>query len=111
MDVIVPLTDNRDFRRLYTRGKSMVSPALVTYVRKNRGEGVRVGITTSKKVGNAVKRSRCRRVIRAAFRSLYPRVAPGYDFVFVARGRTPFLKSTQICRVMAAHLREVGALR
>ncbi len=111
MDVIVPLTDNRDFRRLYTRGKSMVSPALVTYVRKNRGEGVRVGITTSKKVGNAVKRSRCRRVIRAAFRSLYPRVAPGYDFVFVARGRTPFLKSTQICRVMAAHLREAGALR
>lgn len=89
----------------------MVSPALVTYVRKNRGEGVRVGITTSKKVGNAVKRSRCRRVIRAAFRSLYPRVAPGYDFVFVARGRTPFLKSTQICRVMAAHLREAGALR
>ena len=111
MDVIVPLTDNRDFRRLYTRGKSMVSPALVTYVRKNRGEGVRVGITTSNKVGNAVKRSRCRRVIRAAFRSLYPRVAPGYDFVFVARGRTPFLKSTQICRVMAAHLREAGALR
>lgn len=111
MDVIVPLTDNRDFRRLYTRGKSMVSPTLVTYVRKNRGEGVRVGITTSKKVGNAVKRSRCRRVIRAAFRSLYPRVAPGYDFVFVARGRTPFLKSTQICRVMAAHLREAGALR
>ena len=111
MDVIVPLTDNRDFRRLYTRGKSMVSPALVTYVRKKRGEGVRVGITTSKKVGNAVKRSRCRRVIRAAFRSLYPRVAPGYDFVFVARGRTPFLKSTQICRVMAAHLREAGALR
>ena len=111
MDVIVPLTDNRDFRRLYTRGKSMVSPALVTYVRKNRGEGVRVGITTSMKVGNAVKRSRCRRVIRAAFRSLYPRVAPGYDFVFVARGRTPFLKSTQICRVMAAHLREAGALR
>ena len=111
MDVIVPLTDNRDFRRLYTRGKSMVSPALVTYVRKNRGEGVRVGITTSKKVGNAVKRSRCRRVVRAAFRSLYPRVAPGYDFVFVARGRTPFLKSTQICRVMAAHLREAGALR
>ena len=111
MDVIVSLTDNRDFRRLYTRGKSMVSPALVTYVRKTRGEGVRVGITTSKKVGNAVKRSRCRRVIRAAFRSLYPRVAPGYDFVFVARGRTPFLKSTQICRVMAAHLREAGALR
>ena len=111
MDVIVPLTDNRDFRRLYTRGKSMVSPALVTYVRKNRGEGVRVGITTSKKVGNAVKRSRCRRVIRAAFLSLYRRLARGYDFVFVARGRTPFLKSTQICRVMAAHLREAGALR
>ena len=85
MDVIVSLKDNRDFRRLYARGKSFVGPALVTYVMKNRCGGIRVGITTSKKIGNAVRRSRSRRVIREAFRQAYPHVRPGYDFVFVAR--------------------------
>ena len=58
MDVIVSLKENRDFRRLYTRGKSFVSPSLVTYVMKNRRSGgIRVGITTSKKIGNAVTRA------------------------------------------------------
>ena len=85
------LKENRDFRRLYQRGKSYVSPVVVTYVLKNRSRAVRIGITTSKKTGKAVKRNRSRRVIREAFRALYPSVKPGYDFVFVARAKTPFV--------------------
>ena len=111
MDVIVPLKENKDFRRLYARGKSYVSPALVTYVMKNRAGGVRVGITTSKKIGNAVKRSRSRRVIRAAYRQVYPKLMPGYDFVFVARGKTPFVESTEVYRAMMKHMKEAGVLR
>ena len=111
MDVIVPLKENKDFRRLYARGKSYVSHALVTYVMKNRAGGVRVGITTSKKIGNAVKRSRSRRVIRAAYRQVYPKLKPGYDFVFVARGKTPYVKSTEVYRAMMKHMKEAGVLR
>ena len=44
------LKENKDFRRLYQRGKSYVSPVLVTYVMKNRKAGLRIGITTSKKI-------------------------------------------------------------
>ena len=110
MDVIVSLKENRDFRRLYSRGRSFVGPALATYVMRNRTGGIRVGITTSKKIGNAVTRSRARRVIREAFRQAYPRVRPGYDFVFVARGKTAFLKSTQVHRAMMAQLKEAGVL-
>ena len=61
------LKENKDFRRLYYRGKSEASPVLVTYVMKNRLGFTRVGITSGKKIGNAVKRNRARRVIRAAF--------------------------------------------
>ena len=111
MDVIVPLKENKDFRRLYARGKSYVSPALVTYVMKNRAGGVRVGITTSKKIGNAVKRSRSRRVIRAAYRQVYPKLKPGYDFVFVARGKTPFVKSTDLFKSMEKQLRDAGVFQ
>ena len=110
MDKIVPMTRNNDFRRAYRRGKSQVSPFLVTYWLKNRQPFTRAGITTSKKVGNAVTRSRARRVIREAYRGLLPRVKPGYDLVFVARGRTPGAKSTQVQKHMERQLSAAGLL-
>lgn len=102
------LKSNTEFRTLYYRGRSRVHPALVTYVRKNRLGTPRVGITTGKKLGKAVQRNRCRRVIREAFRQQQPSVTGGWDIVFVARGRTLALKSTQIAEVMARHLQELG---
>ena len=62
------LKENKDFRRHYHRGKSYVSPVLVTYVMKNRKAGLRIGFTTSKKIGIAVQRNRSRRIMREAFR-------------------------------------------
>ena len=104
------LCENKDFRTLYYRGESRVHTGLVTYVRRNRLGYPRVGITTGKKVGCAVRRSRARRVIREAFRPVYSRVG-GYDIVFVARARTPDFKSTQLAPVVYRHLSEMGALR
>ena len=104
------LNQNKDFKALYYRGKSQVHPLLVTYARKNRQSETRVGITVSKKVGSAVKRSRCRRVIRAAYRTVLDRVKPGYDLVFVARARTPFVKSNDVACAMEAHLETLGVL-
>ncbi len=104
------LNQNKDFRRLYGRGKSKVHPALVTYVTKNRVGCCRVGITTSKKIGNAVARNRARRVIREAYRQLLPQIQGNYDLVFVARTKTTFVKSTQIVNIMAAQLKELGLL-
>ena len=52
---IVAVNENRDFKRAYAKGKSSVSPMLVTYHSKNRGKHLRVGITASKKIGNAVQ--------------------------------------------------------
>lgn len=105
------IKENRDFQFLYRKGKSQVHPCLVTYLRKTRRPGVRVGITTGKKVGNAVQRNRCRRIIREAFRPLYPQVTGGWDVVFVARGRTGRCKSTDIARVMEEHLRMGGVIQ
>lgn len=106
------LKQNSDFRRAYGRGKSYSDPALVTYVLKNNRAGIcRMGITTSKKIGNAVERNRCRRVIRAAFRELCPQISGGYDFVFVARTKTKLIKSTQVKSVMLQQLKKAGAIK
>ena len=103
------LCENKDFRTLYYRGQSQVHPALVTYVRRNRMGVPRVGITTGKKLGGAVQRNRCRRVIREAFRPLLPRVG-GYDIVFVARTRTLEYKSNQLAPIMEQQLRQMGVM-
>ena len=103
------IKENREFRRAYHRGKCHASPLLVTYVLKRRN-GIRIGITTGKKVGNAVARSRARRIIRAAWRTVLPEVSSAADIVFVARARTPLAKSTDLVPVIRAHLKAEGLL-
>lgn len=110
MSEIITIKENRDFGRLYRRGKSYVSPVLVTYILKNKNNNLRYGITTGKKIGNAVKRSRSRRIIRAAFRSVSKDLASGYDIIFVARSKTPFVKSTDIEKSMTEHFIKAGLL-
>ena len=104
MPKIVTLNRNGYFRRAYTRGKAYTDPALVTYVIKNGAGICRVGITTGKKIGNAVVRNRCRRIIRAAFYGLQGEIKSGYDIVFVARHKTASCKSTDIYNIMRRHL-------
>ena len=111
MDLFIPICGNRDFRRLYARGKSLVTPVLVVYVSRNRTRNLRVGITTSKKIGNAVKRSRARRVIREALRAVAPEIRTGYDLILVARAKTPFVKSTEIEVALREQLLKAGVLR
>lgn len=108
---IVSLKQNKDFHRAYARGKIKTNPALVTYVVKNRAGICRVGITTSKKIGCAVERNRCRRIIRAAYASLSAECSGSFDIVFVARFKTKNLLSTQLAAIMRGQLRELGVLR
>lgn len=112
MQKYLSLKENSDFNRTYYRGKSCAGPALVVYCLKNRVGICRVGITTSKKTGNAPQRNRSRRIIRAAFQSIIKdySLKGNYDIVFVARTKTKYLKSTDIEKVMLRCLREVGAI-
>ena len=80
---------------------------------KNRVGICRVGITVSKKVGNAVERNRSRRIIRAAFRSVMSSYEPEgtYDFVLVARTKTKYLKSTHVEKALIECLGQVGVIK
>jgi len=104
----MPLHYNSDFTRAYTRGKSYVHAYTVLYVNKNRVGYTRVGITASKKIGNAVARNRARRVLRAALYQTLPENVGGYDLVFVARGATARIKSTQAAKATAKLLDAAG---
>ena len=111
MGEMVSLKKNKDFRRIYLKGQSYVSPVIVTYIIKNRRNNIRFGITTSKKIGNAVKRNRSRRIIKEAYREMLPSIKSGYDFVFVARGRTPESNTNEILKHMEKHLKRANILK
>ena len=105
-----PLTRNNEFSRVYSRGNAYVHPHMVLYVCKNRARRTRVGLTATKKVGNAVTRNRARRVVRAALCAVLPADAGGVDLVLVARAATPRLKSTQLEETLRRLCRKAGLL-
>ena len=82
------LKSNRDFRRLYAKGKSAVSPQLVLYCRDNGRPCNRLGITVGGKLGKAVRRNRVRRRLREIYRLNEEKFKRGRDMVVVARVRS-----------------------
>lgn len=92
----VIINDNKDFLAAYKRGKYICGKACTFYFRKNGKKLNRIGITTSKKVGNAVMRNRARRIIRQAYRENEMSFPVGYDFVVVARDFAAECKSGYI---------------
>lgn len=103
-----PVSYNSDFSRAYRRGKNIVHPQVVVYVNKNRVGHTRVGITASKKVGNAVARNRARRVLRHALAEVLSKNTGGVDIILVARGRTVHLKSWQLVKTLRQILPQAG---
>jgi ribonuclease P protein component len=73
---------------------------------------MRVGFTASRKVGNAVRRNRARRRLRAAADLVVPRHgAPGHDIVLIARQGTLDRDFTDLVGDLTRGLRKLGAYR
>ena len=88
MKYSVSLKSNRDFRRLYSRGKRAVCPTLVLYVQKNRQGRNRLGITVSKE-----------------------EFLPGRDLVIVARVRGVHVSYWTLDRDLMKLARKLDLLR
>jgi len=73
------------FKLVYGSGRQAVNPFFVMYVRKNDDDISRLGVTVSKKVGNAVIRNRVRRLVKESCRLRAFKIIKGYDIVIVAR--------------------------
>lgn len=68
------------------RGLRVARPGFVLLARPNGGESMRLGVTVTKKIGNAVVRNRMKRRFRALARDLLPvQGLPGHDHVLIGR--------------------------
>lgn len=95
MKASVTVKENYEFRRIYRKGKSVVTPFVVIYCQKNYKGCSRLGVTVSKKLGHAVVRNKAKRRLREIYRLNKDKMLPGYDVILVARGRivdAPFKK-------------------
>lgn len=84
------LAKREDFNKVYRHGTSVANRQFVLYYKKRLaqdGEGApfRMGVSVSKKLGNAVVRNRLRRVMKEVVRLHASQVEEGYDFIMIAR--------------------------
>jgi ribonuclease P protein component len=74
-----------DFVRTQLEGRRRHTPHLVLISCAARSPVSRLGVTVSKRVGNAVVRNRVKRVLREVFRHLRAAIAPPADIVVIAK--------------------------
>ncbi|MBC8080321.1 MAG: ribonuclease P protein component [Gorillibacterium sp.] len=80
------LAKREDFNRVYRRGKSVANLQFVVYVLPRKEQGpFRLGVSVSKKLGNAVVRNRIRRTMKEIVRLSQEDFLPDVDFVVIAR--------------------------
>ena len=111
MDPAVTGKENYEFRRIYRKGKSAVSPQLVIYCQRNRRGHSRLGVSVSTKLGCAVVRNRVRRRIREIYRLNKAKMLPGYDLIVVARVRAVETDYQKLDRTYLRLLEQLDLLR
>ncbi len=107
-----------DFIRASESGKSVVTSGLVIQHNPNANtDGIRIGITATRKIGNAVVRNRTKRRLRALFRECLndPKgkklLENGSDYVLIGRKSTrlrPYGKLQKDLRYALHQLKTTG---
>ena len=108
---VVSIKENHIFRRLYSKGKSALTPQLALYCRRNGRGHSRLGITVSTKLGKAVRRNKVRRRIREIYRLHQHQLQPGWDLVAVARVKAAHSSYAALEKAFLTAAGKLGLLR
>jgi ribonuclease P protein component len=90
------LRRSADIEQVKQRGRSWSHPLLILIAHPNELDFTRVGVAASRRLGKAVVRNRAKRLLREAACHLYPRLAPGWDLLLVARAKILQAKESQV---------------
>ncbi len=119
------ICENHLFSKAYSKGKRALTSALAVYIlpdyaarrlakaHPEKKVVNRIGLTTSKTLGGAVVRSRCRRLMREALRQI-EKESPlkcGFLIVIAARHALIPLKCDEVKRQLTSALTKLGMLK
>lgn len=77
---------NEEFQLVFHRGQSFANKQFVIYMLPKEEQAYfRIGLSVSKKIGNAVMRNQIKRYIRQSFLELEDQIVKGQDYVIIAR--------------------------
>lgn len=105
------LKKRSDFLRL-NKGHKWVSPTVIVQIDKGLGERIRLGLTATKKTGNAVARNRIKRRLREAAKIVLADHKDRSDIVLIGRAETatcPFATLIKDLRWCLKKLEAAGA--
>ncbi|HIJ84915.1 MAG: ribonuclease P protein component [Magnetococcales bacterium] len=94
------LLKSREFKLVTDRGKKVHTPLFLVFLQKNSLDNSRLGVTVSKKVGQAVTRNRVKRWLREYFRHWQGKVASHWDIVVIARAKANQVSHGEFDRVL-----------
>ena len=101
------------FLAVQHRGRRIQGRNLVLYAlfraEHERKERARIGITVSKKVGNAVVRNRVKRWLRESYRRMASSALGGTDLVIIARPATAHSTYQRTAEELSELIARVGA--
>ncbi|MGI6732254.1 MAG: ribonuclease P protein component [Anaerovoracaceae bacterium] len=86
------LRNDKDFKTIYKKGKSVGERYVVLFYKRNGLPYNRTAFLASKKVGNSVVRNRARRLLKESYRELEESLKTGYDIIIIARNTIVGLK-------------------
>ncbi|MFC4100763.1 ribonuclease P protein component [Paenibacillus xanthanilyticus] len=106
------LRNREDFSRIYRQGKSFANGQFVLYwSRQPKAEPFRMGVSASKKIGNAVVRNRMRRVAKEIVRLQADRIQPHIDFILIVRKPAVGMTSKELERSIMHVMKRAGLLK
>ncbi len=79
----IRLKKEKDFNRVFNKGKKLYSSSLTLIMLP--AENIKVGYAVGKKHGKSVKRNRIKRLLRESFRSFVPILKQDFFFVFIPK--------------------------
>lgn len=85
MNRSLSLRRGQEFETAWNTGKSWSHPLVILRARANGTSQSRFGFVAGKKVGEAVRRNRAKRLLREAVRHRLPKIVKGWDLVWIAR--------------------------
>ncbi len=79
------LRRNKDFSKIYNKGKSFATKYIVIFYKKNNLGYNRTAFLASKKIGKSVVRNKARRRMKEVYNIYKDKIDEGYDLIFIAR--------------------------